>query len=265
VLCISVEFFIKFFAYLYPTMIRIIIIDDEIHNRQMISDLLRKHFPNVSVIGEAGGVSSGIETIRQLSPDLVLLDIKMDDGDAFDLLNRIGNVNFKIIFITAFEEYALKAIKFSALDYLLKPVLLPELELAINKAEQQILKDLHLQLAELSNNIQPQQKKRIVLRTAEKLHLIPVMEIIRCEAERNYSMFFLENSKKIIVSRPIKDFEDILTEQGFFRLHKSHLVNTSFIDGYVKSEGGHVVLTDGTKLPVALRKRNQLIELFDKL
>ncbi len=246
-------------------MIRTLIIDDEKNNRQLISDLLQKHFPNVSLIGEADGVKSGLESIRQLSPDLVLLDIRMEDGDAFDLLNRIGYINFKIIFITAYEEYALKAIKFSALDYLLKPVVLPELQLAIEKAEKQILKDLNLQLAELSNNIQPNQKKRIVLRTAEKLHLIPVREIIRCEAERNYSMFFLENGKKIIVSGPMKDFEDILCEQGFFRLHKSHLVNLSFVDSYVKSEGGHVLLTDGTKLPVAMRKRNQLMELFDKL
>ena len=124
---------------------------------------------------------------------------------------------------------------------------------------------MNIQLAELSNNLQTNQKKRIVLRTAEKLHLIPVKEIVRCEAERNYAMFFLENGKKIIVSSPMKDFEDILSEQGFFRLHKSHLVNLTFVDSYVKTEGGYVVLTDGTVLPVAMRKKNQLMELFGKL
>jgi two-component system LytT family response regulator len=247
-------------------MIRTLIIDDEQHNRQLIADLLRDHFPNISLIGEADGVKSGLKSIRELTPDLVLLDIRMEDGDAFDLLNQVGYIHFKIIFITAYEEYALKAIKFSALDYLLKPVSLDELKLAINKAEKQISKDLNLQLAELSNNLQQNhQNKRIVLRTAEKLQLIPAREIVRCEAERNYCMFFLENGKKIIASCPMKDYEDMLSEQGFFRIHKSHLVNLSYVDSYIKAEGGSVVMTDGTILPVSMRKKNQLMELFEKL
>jgi len=246
-------------------MIRTLIIDDEKNNRQMIADLLEKHFPHISVIGEAEGVASGLKSIRQLTPDLVLLDIRMEDGDAFDLLNQIETINFKIIFITAYEEYALKAIKFSALDYLLKPVALEELKSAIEKAEKQILKDLNIQLAELKNNLQPDQKKRIVLHSTEKLQLIPVNEIIRCAAERNYCVFFLENGKKITVSGPVKDFEDILSEQGFFRVHKSHLVNISFVDSYVKADGGYVILTDGTELPVAMRKKNQLMDLFENL
>ena len=246
-------------------MIRTLIIDDEQHNRQLISDLLQQHFPHISVIGQADGVKTGLKSIRELAPDLVLLDIRMEDGDAFDLLSHIGNIHFKVIFITAYEEYALKAIKFSALDYLLKPVSLIELKLAIDKAEKQIMKDLSVQLSELSNNLQPNQSKRIVLRTAEKLQLIPVKAIIRCEAERNYSMFFLVNGKKIIVSSPMKDFEDMLSEQGFFRVHKSHLVNLSFVESYVKADGGHIVLTDGTELPVAMRKKNQLMDLFENL
>lgn len=246
-------------------MIRTLIIDDEQYNRQLITDLLNNHFPHVSVIGEADGVNSGLKSIRELTPDLVLLDIRMEDGDAFDLLNKIGNINFKIIFITAYEEYALKAIKFSALDYLLKPVVLGELKSAIEKAEKQIMRDLNVQLNELSNNLQKNPNKRVVLRTAEKLQLIPAREIIRCEAERNYCMFFLENGKKIIASCPMKDFEDILSEQGFFRIHKSHLVNLSYIDSYIKADGGSVALTDGTILPVAMRKKNQLMELFEKL
>lgn len=246
-------------------MIRTLIIDDEQHNRQLIADLLQNHIPQISLVGEADGVKSGLKSLRELVPDLVLLDIRMEDGDAFDLLNQIGNITFKIIFITAYEEYALKAIKFSALDYLLKPVSLNELKLAIDKAEKQILKDLKTQLSELSNNLQPNQIKRIVLRSAEKLQLIPVKDIIRCEAERSYSMFFLTNGKKIIVSSPMKYFEDILGEQGFFRTHKSHLVNLSFVESYIKADGGHVVLTDGTTLPVAMRKKSQLMDLFENL
>lgn len=246
-------------------MIRTLIIDDEKNNRQMIADMLKKHIPHVTVIAEAEGVKTGLAAIRRDHPDLVLLDIRMEDGNAFDLLKQLGNIDFKIIFITAYEEYALKAIKFSALDYLLKPVALEELQQAIAKVEKQISRDLNIKLSELTHNLKPNEKKRIVLHTAEKLQLISVREIIRCEAERNYTMFFLENGKKMIVSSPMKDYEDILSEQGFFRTHKSHLINLAFVDAYMKSDGGYVVLNDGTSLPVSVRKKNQLIELFDNL
>jgi len=246
-------------------MIRTLIIDDEINNRRKIRDLLEKNFPSIEVVGEAEGVQSGYTMITRELPDLVLLDIRMEDGDAFTLLDMLGTINFKIIFITAYEEYALKAIKFSALDYLLKPVLLEELKSAISKAEKQILHELNIQLAELSNNLNPSGTKRIVLKTFEKLHLVPVTEIIRCEAERNYTLFFLRDERKIIVSQSIKDYEEILCEQGFFRVHKSHIINLSFVDSYVKSDGGSVLLTNGTSIPVAMRKKQQLIDLFGKL
>ncbi len=246
-------------------MLRTLIIDDEKNNRRKIRELLENHFPNVQLVGEADGVKTGLESIVNHSPDLVLLDIRLMDGDAFDLLNQIGQVNFKIIFITAFEEYALKAIKFSALDYLLKPVLLDELKAAIAKAENQIMNELNLKLLELSNNLNASQNKRIVLKTAEKLHFVPVQDIMRCEADRNYTSFFLTDNKKIVVSGSIKDYEDMLCEQGFYRLHKSHIVNLTYIKSYEKADGGTVILTDGSHVPVAVRKKNQLIELFSKL
>ena len=245
-------------------MIRALIIDDEESNRQFISGLLGEHFPKVSIVGEADGVVSGLEAIRQHSPDLVLLDIRMEDGEGFDILDQLGTIDFKVIFITAFEEYALKAIKFSALDYLLKPVSLPDLQSAIDKAENQIIRDLNVQLAELNTNLQAINNKRIVLRTAEKLHIIPVHDIVRAEADRNYAYFFLSNGKKIVVSYPLKDYEDMLVEQGFFRLHKSHIVNLTFVETYVKSDGGYVILNDGSKLPVADRKKSSLLKIFNK-
>ena len=187
-------------------MLRTLIIDDELSNRQFISGMLEQHFPNVEVIGEAEGVATGLEAIRNLSPDLVLLDIRMEDGEGFDILSQLGAIDFKIIFITAFEEYALKAIKFSALDYLLKPVSLPEMKKAIQKAENQIIKDLHVQLAELNTNLQSINNKKIVLRSVDKLQIIPVQEIIHAEADRNYSNFFINNGKMITVSYPLKDY-----------------------------------------------------------
>ena len=246
-------------------MLRTLIIDDEKNNRRKIRELLENHFPNVQLVGEADGVKTGLESIVNHSPDLILLDIRLMDGDAFDLLNQIGQVNFKIIFITAFEEYALKAIKFSALDYLLKPVLLDELKAAIAKAENQIMNELNLKLLELSNNLNASQNKRIVLKTVEKLHFVPVQDIMRCEADKNYTVFFLTDNKKIVVSGSIKDYEDILCEQGFYRLHKSHIVNLTYIKSYEKSDGGTVILTDGSHVPVAVRKKNQMIELFSRL
>ncbi len=246
-------------------MLRTLIIDDENNNRRKIRQLLENHFPNVMIVGEADGVKSGLDSIMKFSPELVLLDIRLIDGDAFDLLNRLGQINFKIIFITAYEEYALKAIKFSALDYLLKPVLLEDLKAAIAKAESQILKELNLQLVELSNNLNTSQNKRIVLKTIEKLHFVPVQDIMRCEADKNYTTFFLTDNKKIVVSGSIKDYEDILCEQGFYRLHKSHIVNLSYVKSYEKADGGTVILSDGSHVPVAMRKKNQLIELFNKL
>ena len=147
-------------------MIRTIIIDDEQSNREILSSMLQDHFPKADIVGEADSVESGLEAIRQHSPDLVLLDIRMGDGEGFDILKQLGTIDFKVIFVTAFEEYALKAIKFSALDYLLKPVSLPELRSAMDKAETQIIKDLNVQLAELNTNLQAINNKLIVLRTA---------------------------------------------------------------------------------------------------
>ena len=246
-------------------MLRTLIIDDELSNRQFISGMLEQHFPNVEVIGEAEGVASGLEAIRNLSPDLVLLDIRMEDGEGFDILSQLGAIDFKIIFITAFEEYALKAIKFSALDYLLKPVSLPEMKKAIEKAENQIIKDLHVQLAELNTNLQSINNKKIVLRSVDKLQIIPVQDIMHAEADRNYSNFFINNSKKITVSYPLKDYEDMLIEQGFFRIHKSHIVNLAFIESYVKSDGAYITLNDGSSLPVADRKKAALLEIINRL
>nr|NQU94147.1 response regulator transcription factor [Bacteroidota bacterium] len=246
-------------------MIRTLIIDDEANNRQRLSNIIREHFHNISVIGEADGVESGLQAIRNLNPELLLLDIRMADGDAFDLLEKIESVTFKIIFITAYEEYALKAIKFSALDYLLKPVSVDDLRTALEKLENQILTELKLQLATLQNNINSPKHKTLVLRTAEKIYLIETQDIIRCESDRNYTYFFVNEQRKHIVSQPMKDFEDLLEEFGFVRIHKSHMVNMSYIDSFDKADGGSIVLKDKTELPVARRKKNELLERFSRL
>jgi two-component system LytT family response regulator len=244
-------------------MIRTLIIDDNLNNRLHLSGMIRDFFPNISVMGEADGVQTGIQAINKLRPELVLLDIKMADGDAFDLLKQIENIFFRIIFVTAYEEYAMKAIKFSALDYLLKPVTVEDLKIALDKAENQILNDLKLQLSTLQLNTTSSKNKTIVLRTSDKIYLVEVMEIIRCESDGNYTMFFTKEGQKYMVSNPMKEYEDILGDHGFFRIHKSHIVNTSFINSYDKE--GYVVLKDKTMLPVSKRKKGELLELFTRL
>jgi len=245
-------------------MIQTLIIDDEENNRERLSRIIMDHFPNIHIAGEADSVESGIRAIEKLRPELVLLDIKMADGDAFDMLDKVGKIFFKIIFITAFEEYALKAFKFSALDYLLKPVLVENLKVAFERAEAQLLTDLKLQVTTLQSNLQSPKHKTLVLRTHDKIYLVDISEIIRCESDWNYTKFFTKEGKKYMVSCPIKEYEDILEDQGFFRIHKSHIVNISCIDSFDK-RNSFLILKDETSLPVSRRKKNELLKIFSGL
>jgi two-component system LytT family response regulator len=245
-------------------MIRTLIIEDEPKNRIRLRNMIESDFPNIDLAGEADGVKTGIEAINSLKPELVLLDIRLADGDAFELLDKAGEITFKIIFITAYEEYALKAIKFSALDYLLKPISSEDLKLAIDKAEQQIMNELRLKLSTLQLNLNPDKKnKTIVLRTMNKIYLVEIMEIIRCESDGSYTRVFTKEGKEYMVSVPMKEYEDILLDHGFFRIHKSHIINLSYIESFDKE--GYVRLKDTTSLPVSRRKKNELLEVISKL
>lgn len=246
-------------------MIHTLIIDDEKNVRLRLKDMIQENFPQIDIIGEANSVASAKKAIISLNPELILLDIQMDDGNAFDLLNKVKNSHFKVIFITAHEEYAIKAIKFSALDYLLKPVSVDDLKWAFIKAEDQILSELKLQLSSLQENLKSPRNKTIVLRSSEKIQLLEVNNIIRCKAERSYTYFFVNEQKKYIVSQPLKDFEDLLSDYGFFRTHKSHLINTAYIESFDKTDGGSVILKDKTEIPVSRRKKSELLELFSRL
>ena len=246
-------------------MIRTLIIDDEKNVRLRIKDMIIENFPQITVVGEAEGVYSGLKAIEQLNPELVLLDVQMDDGNAFDLLKKSKPISFKIIFITAHQEYALKAIKFSALDYLLKPVSVEDLRIAFEKVENQIITELKLQLSALNGNLHSAKDKTIVLRTSEKIYLLKVDNIIRCEADRSYTYFFVNEQKKHIVSHPLKEYEDILSDYGFIRTHKSHLINIAYIESFDKGVGGYIKMKDKTEIPVSRRKKNELLDHFSKL
>lgn len=246
-------------------MIQTLIIDDDKNNRKILSSLIQKNCPNIKIVAEADGVETGLEAIRRHHPDLLLLDISMDDGDAFDLLGHLDKIDFKVIFVTAHEEYAVKAFKFSAVDYLIKPVNPKDLVIAINKAGNLLINEFKLQLTALSNNLKSPDSKTIILKTLENIFLVNVHDILRCQAERNYTMFYFNGKKRLIVSKPLKEYEDLLKDFGFFRVHHSHLVNLSSIDRFEKSEGGSVILKDNSRIPVAQRKKELLFNMFNKL
>jgi two-component system LytT family response regulator len=248
-------------------LLRTIIIDDEVLMRQTLEKLVREHCPNVKLVAQASSVASGVIAIKRHHPDLILLDIKMDDGTGFDLLKKLEPIDFKVIFITAYDEYAIKAIKFSALDYLLKPVEPEELVNAINKAEKLVVKELNTQLNVLADNMQSASipLKKIILKTYDNIHLVKIAEIVYCESDDNYTHFHLVNANKILVSNTLKEYDEMLGEFGFFRVHKSFLINLSHIIRFEKAEGGSVVLTNNNVVPVASRKREQMLELLDRI
>jgi two-component system LytT family response regulator len=248
-------------------MIRVAVIDDEPHIRDGLLKLLGKHCPNVVIAGTAGSVREGKELIRKQHPDLVLLDIRMDDGTGFDLLRQLDPVDFKVIFITAYEQYAVKAFKFSALDYILKPVDPDDLKETVKRAEQILQHDLRIRLAALENNLLQGsgQHKKLVLKTAENVFIIEISKISHCESDGSYTFVNLDDGRKIMVSKILKEYEEMLNDQGFYRIHKSFLINLAYVERFEKGEGGFVVLKNEVKIPVATRKREQLLDLFDHL
>ncbi|MCD4747129.1 MAG: LytTR family DNA-binding domain-containing protein [Bacteroidales bacterium] len=245
-------------------MISIVIIDDEPKARETIINILKLSKAGINIVGQAEDVSSGYDIIILKNPDLVLLDINLPDGTGFDLLKKFEKINFKVIFITAYEEHAIKAFKFNALDYILKPVTAGDLIQAVEKAGESIYKEeTGIQLSALLSNLN--KIKKIVLKTAESIHLINVKDIIRCESDVNYTIFHLINDEKLMVSKTLKEYTELLESVGFFRTHQSHLVNLDHIVRYDKAEGGHLVMDDESIVPVSSRKKENLLMLFENM
>ena len=248
-------------------MLRTIIIDDETHMRETLEKMVGTFCPVIKLVATADGVKSGALAILKHKPDLVLLDIKLNDGTAFDLLKQLQPVDFKVILVTAYDQYAIKAFKYSAIDYLLKPVDPDELAEAVNKVEKLIQHDFNTQLVALEENMQPENKanKKIILKTFDNIHLVKIKDINYCESEGSYTSIYLLNGEKIMVSNTLKDYDDILKDAGFYRLHKSYLINIRHIHRFEKGDGGFVVLENESRVPVASRKRAELLEMFKRL
>src|SRR6056297_2468292 len=213
-------------------MIKAIIIDDEKNARQAIKQIVERNFQNIFIAGDADDVKSGVQLISKTSPDLVFLDIKLPDGTGFDILKQAQQTDFSTIFITAYNEHAIKAFKFSALDYLLKPIDIDELKIAIEKVNkthqvENTKKKLEVFLENI-NNINKEVKK-IVLKTSESIHLINVNNILRCESDGNYTKFYFTDRPPLLVSKNIKEYFEMLKDYQFFRPHQSHIVNINYI------------------------------------
>jgi two-component system, LytTR family, response regulator len=244
---------------------RALIIDDEPKNVRILKKLLEDYCPQVVVTGEAGDARVAYTTIRELKPELVFLDIEMPYGNAFDLLDKLMPVDFEIIFITAFDDYTLKAFKYSALDYLLKPVDIDELKAAVKKTAEKIAgKNINLQLGNLLSNLKNNQAtlQKIALPSADGIIFINVEEIIRCEANGNYTIIYADSKEKITASKTIKDYEELLPPSIFCRIHNSHIINLNRIKKYHRGRGGFVVMDDGTSIEVASRRRDEFLAKF---
>ncbi len=248
-------------------MLNVVIIDDENHIRDSLVKLLQKHCPQVDVIGTAYSVVSGISAINELHPDLVLLDIQMNDGTGFDLLQSFSTIDFKIIFITAFDQYALQAFRFSAVDYLLKPINYEHLIQAVERVALLTGEHFNILINALQENLKAftRQDKKIILKTNDQIFLLELKNIISCESESCYTRVFTTDGERIMVAKTLKDYDELLSGCGFYRVHKSHLINLAHIKRFDKQDGGYIILTNDLKIPVASRKREEMLELLDKI
>lgn len=236
------------------------IVEDEPLVLQSMIALLEKYCPEVEIVGSAGELKEALHLIPQHQPELLILDIQLKEGTSFELLKNLPTLNFEVIFVTAFSQYAIKAIKFNALDYLLKPVDVDELKEAVQRVgKKKNIKQVNQPLKQfLMNNNTPSIDKRITLPTSDAIEFVKVKDIIRCKADGAYTVFFTLQ-KKITVSRNIKVYEELLADFSFFRPHQSHLINKDHISKYVKVDGGFLEMADGEKIPVSKHKRSTFL------
>ena len=244
------------------------IIDDEAGMRNNLKHQLNALNLPVRLVGEACNVAEGITLLQNQEPDLVFLDVEMPDGKGFDLLKQMPDLSAKVIFVTAHNHYAVEAFRFSALDYLLKPIDADELQLAVGKAVHALEKESYqLKINTFLNNMEDvsTKYKKIVLKNSDSIFAVNISEIVHLEASNNYTTFFIENQTPIVVSKTLKEYEDMLTAYGFYRIHQSHLINLNYFARYDKKDGGVVVLKDKTTLPISAKKKDMLFAYLEKL
>lgn len=248
-------------------MIRCVIVEDEEMARNVLKSLLAQYCQDVMVCAEADDIVTGKNMIETFRPDLVFLDIEMPGGSGFKLLTSMENVDFEVVFVTAYEQFAIKAIRHDALDYILKPIDPKELVAAVEKVkEAKYKKTLKKQYDNLLKNLDPEQLvvRKISISTTDKIHLIDVDDIIRCESDNYYTIIYFKDGTSLMVSKTLKEMDQKLQEYDFVRTHKSHLVNMRCIKNFIKDEM-MVVMTDDTKVPVSKRKKEMILEVINNL
>lgn len=247
---------------------RAVLIDDEISNVENLRTLLENHCPQVIIIATAQSVGDAVDAVEKYSPDLVFLDIQMGEQTGFDVLKLLPSRNFEVVFVTAHDQYGIQAIKFAALDYLLKPIDIEELMSAVNKAEYKLA--TQTQTSQLDFLLQQLKKpetnvSKIALQMQSEIRYVALSEIIRCEADNTYTHFFLSGGEKILVSKSLKEYADLLRPSGFMRTHQSHLVNPKYVKSWLKEDGGVLLLTSGEKISISKPNRETVKQALQQL
>lgn len=246
--------------------LKAIIVEDEKHSRETLRNLLEEFCVDVKVIETAANVDEAVTKITALHPDVVFLDIELQTGTGFDVLSQLRNISFEVIFTTAFEQYAIKAVKFSSLDYLLKPIDLEELQNSIEKAKKKKNQDVYKkQLETLMLNLKQQHPKlnKICLSTADGFEFINTADILYCKAEGSYTAFILNNNSKLLVSKHLKEYESLLVEQQFMRVHNSYLINLNEVKKFVKSDGGYIIMNNNDLVNISRAKKDDFLDLMN--
>ena len=247
-------------------MITAVIVDDMPQAVEVLQNDLEKNFEDIDVVGTANSVINAAKLIRRQQPDLLFLDIMLGDGTGFDLLEIFPQLTSKVIFVTAHEEHAIKAFRFAAVDYLLKPIGMEHLKVAVDRCRQQIGQTSEsLEVLKEAINDPSKLPERITLHTQERIIVVEIKNIVRCESDSNNTLFILSNGDKIFVTKTLKHFESLFSEHAFLRSHQSHLINCSHIHEYVRKEGGYLKMKNGDSIPVAVRKKAEVIGLLDRL
>ncbi|HLA56321.1 MAG TPA: LytTR family DNA-binding domain-containing protein [Flavobacterium sp.] len=249
-------------------MLRAIVIDDIETIRKKNIAIIKASCPNITVVGQADSVESGVKIIRQLSPDIVFLDVEMPDGTGFELLQKLKPIDFKVIFITGYEDFAIKAFRFSAIDYLLKPLSSNDLIEAVKKAEDSLSKEVFdMKLSNLFANLERSKNlQNLILKTADRIYSVNIQDVVHCESDKNYTTFHFINAPKLVVSTNLKEYETLLTPYNFFRTHQSHLINMAYFDHFIKAEGGNtIVMKNKTAIPLSRRKKDEFLILLENL
>ncbi|SRR5258706_4918217 len=244
-----------------------LIVDDELHNRIVLEKMLQQHIPHIDTIYQADTIKQAIKLIDQHQPQIVFLDIQMQGETGFDLLQQSGDYNFEVIFVTAHDNYAIKAFRFNAVDYLLKPVVVNELKEAVEK----VIKKLEGPRSGQKENINRLRQQMynskgpvnsITIATSEGFFVIQIRDILYCQASNNYTVIHLADRKKIISSQTLGHYEELLSDNNFFRTHRSYLVNIDHVTSYKKGEGGYIIMSDGDEIELARNHKNNFLQLF---